>query len=485
MRVTVAVYAIHVNDTRLRTFLASTDPTLLLNNRILQFAAKCESLEILQWLHGVWFASNLLGVNLALDAAATYYHVDSVRFLLDTFAADKVKSIERVLDKAMSKGQVALVRLLAPRVGLLCITRALRSACWPHDIAILDVLLDNIPMTNSTVRDRLFQACNRDDVSLARCFFFQGERLRLPDTFYVECFDRAMQCARVGIIELLASELPLRGGPKMQIHVNDVHWAAMDGHVAMLELVRGQAAIDNTRYVKPSCVASFWNGATCHKTQRDCPLGFPFKWFWESDVANAQVVARCLLQWFAVFGVCYHWVTDQGSHFKNEVIAELQHVLGAHHHFTTARCPWANGTVESAMKITLKTFRSLLSEWLMQLVEWLMQPSQWRLIVPVVMLVVNQTPSESIGGVAPITAMTGSHTMSPLDFIPLSVKAKVVTLEELCAGAAASKHQKGRDARAAKNGAKMAEFDAGDFVLDMDEWSVSPSKLSATWRGPA
>ncbi|KAF0713697.1 Aste57867_4246 [Aphanomyces stellatus] len=137
-----------------------------------------------------------------------------------------------------------------------------------------------------------------------------------------------------------------------------------------------------------------------------------FKWFWESDVANAQVVARCLLQWFAVFGVCYHW-----------------HVLGAHHHFTTARCPWANGTVESAMKITLKTFRSLFSEWLMQ-------PSQWRLIVPVVMLVLNQTPSESIGGVAPITAMTGSHAMSPLDLIPLSVKAKVVTLEKLCAGAA-------------------------------------------------
>ncbi|KAF0692134.1 Aste57867_16750 [Aphanomyces stellatus] len=225
MRVTVAVYAIHDNDTRLRTCLAKTYPTFLLNNRIVQFAAKCGSLETLLWLHAVGFAPNLLGVKLALDAAATYDHVDIVRFLLDTYAADKVKSIERVLDEIVYRSQVALVRLLAPRVGLHCITSALRSACWPQDIAILDVLLDNIPMTNSTVRDLLFQACNRDDTP----------------SIYVEFFDRATQRAKVGIIEILASELPLRGGPNMQIHVNDVHWAAMDGHLAMLELVRGLA----------------------------------------------------------------------------------------------------------------------------------------------------------------------------------------------------------------------------------------------------
>ncbi|ETV64051.1 hypothetical protein H257_19007 [Aphanomyces astaci] len=122
--------------------------------------------------------------------------------------------------------------------------------------------------------------------------------------------------------------------------------------------------------------------------------------------------------------MCYHWVSDQGSHFKNEVIAELKHALGAHHHFTTARCPWANGTVESAMKTTLKAFRALLSEWLMQ-------PDQWRLIVPVVMLVLNQSPSDTLGGVAPITAMTGIRAMSPLDRIPSPAATKVTTLHDL------------------------------------------------------
>ncbi|KAH9150893.1 hypothetical protein AeRB84_006365, partial [Aphanomyces euteiches] len=224
-----------------------------------------------------------------------------------------------------------------------------------------------------------------------------------------------------------------------------------------------------------------------------------FKWFWETDVANAQLTYAPSKEMTDVFGVCYHWVTDQGSHFNIEVIAELQHMLGAHHHFTTARGPWANGTVESAMKITLKTFRAFLSEWLMQ-------PEQWRQIVPIVMLVLKQTPSETIGGIAPITAMTGSKPMSPLDLIPIPGSAEVVTLQELwdcrlqelaalqdavekmhqkVLDASSSKRKRGRAARAKKKGVKMAEFDVGDYVLYMDVWGVSPSKLNVTWRGPA
>ncbi|ETV92806.1 hypothetical protein H310_13019 [Aphanomyces invadans] len=115
---------------------------------------------------------------------------------------------------------------------------------------------------------------------------------------------------------------------------------------------------------------------------------------------------------------------DQASQFKNEVIVELQHVLRAHHHFTKARCPWANGTVESAMKTTLKTFRALLLEWLMRL-------DQWRLIVLVVMLILNHSPPDTIGGVAPITAMTGIRAMSPLDLICVDGPIQSTTLEDL------------------------------------------------------
>ncbi|KAF0739334.1 hypothetical protein Ae201684_004903 [Aphanomyces euteiches] len=86
-------------------------------------------------------------------------------------------------------------------------------------------------------------------------------------------------------------------------------------------------------------------------------------WLFPTPEATATFVKHCLLQSFAVFGICYDWVSDQGTHFKNQVIAELQHSLGEHHHFTTARCPWANGTVEVVMRQILRLFRSCLSEW--------------------------------------------------------------------------------------------------------------------------
>ncbi|KAH9078233.1 hypothetical protein Ae201684P_019324 [Aphanomyces euteiches] len=72
------------------------------------------------------------------------------------------------------------------------------------------------------------------------------------------------------------------------------------------------------------------------------------------------------------------------------------------------------------------------------------------------MLVLNQTPSETIGGIAPITAMTGSKPMSPLDLIPIPGSAEVVTLQELAEERAGHKSQE-----------------------------ESPSKLNVTWRGPA
>ncbi|OWZ24452.1 Retrotransposon protein [Phytophthora megakarya] len=64
------------------------------------------------------------------------------------------------------------------------------------------------------------------------------------------------------------------------------------------------------------------------------------------------------------------WVSDQGTHFKNRVIEALKHLLGAHHHFTTARCPWSNGTIEVVTREVLRCARSLLSEWSLATTEW-------------------------------------------------------------------------------------------------------------------
>jgi hypothetical protein len=49
----------------------------------------------------------------------------------------------------------------------------------------------------------------------------------------------------------------------------------------------------------------------------------------------------------------------------------VQKELKAKHHFTTANCPWSNGTIESACKQGIRSFRAVLSELKMYADEWL------------------------------------------------------------------------------------------------------------------
>ena len=222
-------------------------------------------------------------------------------------------------------------------------------------------------------------------------------------------------------------------------------------------------------------------------------------WLFPTPDPTAVFVKHCLLQWFAIFGICYDWVSDQGTHFKNHVISELQHVLGAHHHFTTARCPWANGTVEVVMRTLLRLFRACLSEWRMQ-------PDRWSDIHLIVMLILNQLPSPSLGGVAPVTAMSGRPAMAPLDTIALPGKVSSATLAEIAtrqrayvtaardaldklhkqmAVTNAKKRESSRQTHDKKRGTTPAQFIIGDYVLYQDVWQHHRAKLRTKWCGPA
>ncbi|OWZ08682.1 Gag-pol Polyprotein [Phytophthora megakarya] len=75
-------------------------------------------------------------------------------------------------------------------------------------------------------------------------------------------------------------------------------------------------------------------------------LHWDFLYMGESDTNQAYVLVT--------HPMCRSWVSDQGTHFKNKVIEALQHAIGGHHHFTTARCPWANGTVEVVNREVLR-----------------------------------------------------------------------------------------------------------------------------------
>jgi hypothetical protein len=58
-----------------------------------------------------------------------------------------------------------------------------------------------------------------------------------------------------------------------------------------------------------------------------------FLWMLPAKAADSGFVADSLLQWFASFGVCHSWVSDQGTHFKNQVIGDLNPFANKSVHF--------------------------------------------------------------------------------------------------------------------------------------------------------
>jgi Integrase core domain/Integrase zinc binding domain len=65
-----------------------------------------------------------------------------------------------------------------------------------------------------------------------------------------------------------------------------------------------------------------------------------YVWLKQCKNTDADSTAAALIEWFAAFGVAHQWISDQGSHFQNTVMAAaIQKKLGTNHHFTTAYSP--------------------------------------------------------------------------------------------------------------------------------------------------
>jgi transposase InsO family protein len=130
-------------------------------------------------------------------------------------------------------------------------------------------------------------------------------------------------------------------------------------------------------------------------------------WLKQCKNAGAYSAAAVLIEWFAAFGVAQQWVSDQGSHFKNKLMMDIQKQLGTNHHFTTAYSPWASGTVETVCKQTIRAARAMLSE--MHLA-----PQEWPCVLPAIQSVPNNSPSSHRAGQTSFTAFTGHARDTPL-----------------------------------------------------------------------
>lgn len=115
-----------------------------------------------------------------------------------------------------------------------------------------------------------------------------------------------------------------------------------------------------------------------------------YVWLFATEAANAEEVANYLTTWVSSFGGMEWIVTDQGSHIKNQLIAELSSQFHVQHHFTTAYSPWANGTVERVCREVLRACKALCSEWKLA-------PRDWPAVVESVQSVLNQSPLRRLG----------------------------------------------------------------------------------------
>ena len=213
---------------------------------------------------------------------------------------------------------------------------------------------------------------------------------------------------------------------------------------------------------------------------------------------TAEDALHALNDWFKRYGPVFLWVTDQGSHFKNRAITALQKVWGVEHHFVTAYCPWANGSVEVVNRVLLKALKTMLSELKLKVVDWTK-------VIASVQASMNFSPSSRLGSIAPITAFLGLPAPSPLktslveypvNGLP-TVEAVTWSLEVLQHVAELQEsldqvHKKVVSKSAMKNArerkrrqgqSSLPNLDVGDFVLVGRAVEV-PNKLALQWRGP-
>ncbi|GMF43511.1 unnamed protein product [Phytophthora lilii] len=113
-----------------------------------------------------------------------------------------------------------------------------------------------------------------------------------------------------------------------------------------------------------------------------------------ADSANSEVVVASILDWFKRFGLPESWESDNGSHFKSEVMASLCERLKAQQAFVPVYTPWINGTVERLNRDILQVLRAML-------LEFQLDTRNWLYLLPLIQASLNHSPVASLGTAPP------------------------------------------------------------------------------------
>ena len=207
---------------------------------------------------------------------------------------------------------------------------------------------------------------------------------------------------------------------------------------------------------------------------------------------DAQNAVQGILQWISVFGIPELFLSDNGPHFRNQVMKELTRRLGINHDFSTAYCAWSNGLIERVMR-DIKAFLKI------SLVENRLDVEQWPCIVPNLMFNLNQRPSRSLNNHTPIEIHTGLAPSSALDFVITGTKMRTMnwttdmhqhfenlqtTLNTLHTQVRVTTQQTIERERDAEH-KEIPKFELGDYVLHCTIDRIPRTgKLQFQWVGP-
>ena len=230
-----------------------------------------------------------------------------------------------------------------------------------------------------------------------------------------------------------------------------------------------------------------------------------YVWLFPTESADADNAAQCICTWIAAFGSPSWFVSDQGSHFKNNLMEQIRDELKVNHHFTTAYTPWANGTVERVCREVQRTCRALLSEWNLA-------PQDWPSILESVQSILNCSPLKRLGRECsnkawrcPLQVFTGQtpqrlllRAMPPNMHLEArsnnelqnNISSQISDLQKALEEMHKSVHtrveeyrKKSVDAHNRRTGIQSFNAEPGDFLLVRKATNCG-HKLSFHWKGP-
>jgi hypothetical protein len=223
--------------------------------------------------------------------------------------------------------------------------------------------------------------------------------------------------------------------------------------------------------------------------------------FFKATTCDATAAARGLMRWLTDYQRWDSLVSDNASHFKNDITIELNRLLKAKHHFVVPYTPHSVG-IEHVCHLFLVVLRCLMGEKLDVFEHWIDY-------LEIIEMLMNERPDPSRGGYSHKELMLGIKPSNPIEFAFNSVwfsrfKNLRETLhsptfkehmDKLYADLSDSraiatsvwiKRKKAQmDRQLGKPGVFPANFDLGDFVLvahvNIDN---RLNKLMANWKGP-